>query len=295
MFGGCAQCQAPAESSTWQVKKLAVEVSREVLPAPQSDIFVIDPPNSKPRRLVEGISPAWSPNGEKIAYGTRDGRGYGQIYVINADGSARRQLTKVKEGASFPDWSPDGEKIAYTAGLGSKLYTIWVMSKDGESAKQITEGLAARWSPDGSLLAFLRVPKKPGDKGSIWVVNADGTGERKIRDDDSPSWELIWHPDGKSIAFAADHKSVIFRVNIDGTGLATIASDKRVALFYPIFSPDGLQLIADAFPVGDSHQIPAPALEAGAGNGTVLLVDLTGHPSKVMAHGIHPSVIWAHP
>lgn len=110
VFGGSAHCQAPADSPKWQVKKLVVEVSREVLPAPQSDIFIIDPPNSKPRRLVEGISPAWSPDGERIAYGTRDGRNYGQIYVMNADGSARRQLTKVKNGACFPDWSPDGEK-----------------------------------------------------------------------------------------------------------------------------------------------------------------------------------------
>jgi len=167
--------------------------------------------------------------------------------------------------------------------------------KNGENAKLITEGVGARWSPDGSMLAFLRNPKKRGDKGSIWVVNADGTREKKVRDDDSPTWELTWHPDGKSIAFATDHNSVIFRVNLDGTGLTKIASDNRVALFYPIFSPDGQQLLADAFKVGDSRQIPAPALEAGAGNGTVLLVDLTGHQTQVIAHGIHPSVIWAHP
>jgi Tol biopolymer transport system component len=170
------------------------------------------------------------------------------------------------------------------------------MSKDGENAKSITEGVGARWSPDGTKLAFLRTPKKPGGKGSLWVANADGTGERKVRDDDSPAWEVAWYPDGKSIVFASDQerKSVIFRVNLDGSSLAAIASDKRLALFFPVFSPDGLQLLADAFPVGDSRQIPTPALEAGAGNGTILLVDLTGHPTKVLAHGIHPTAVWAH-
>jgi len=291
LCGGPARCQAPSDSPKWQVKKLAIEVSGEFL---HNDIYVMDPASSKPRRLVEGLSPAWSPDGHKIAYGTRDGGRFGQIYVINADGSARKQLTKVKDGACFPDWSPDGEKIAYTAGLGSRSYTIWVMGKDGENGKSVAEGVGARWSPDGTRLAFLRNPKKRGEKGSIWVVNVDGTGERKVGDEDSPAWELTWYPDGSSIAFASkrDNKWAIFRINLDGTGLKAIASDARASVFSPLFSPDGLQLIADGFPVSKSSDVPTSLLEAGAGNGTVMLIDLTGHPTKVLAHGIHPAAVW---
>jgi len=292
VFGGPAHCQSRSDSPKWQLKKLAFEVSDEFL---HNDIYVMDVSGSKPRRLVEGISPAWSPDGQKIAYGKRDAGRFGQIHVISADGSARRQLTRVKDGACFPDWSPDGEKIAYTAGLGSKSYTIWVISKDGENAKSITEGLGARWSPDGTRLAFLRNPKKPGEKGTIWVVNSDGTGERMVVLE-SPAWELAWYPDGKSIAFASkrDGKWAIFRVNLDGTGLTRIASDERASVFSPLFSPDGLQLLADGFPVRKSSEVPTSLMEAGAGNGTILLIDLTGHPTKVLAHGIHPSAVWAH-
>jgi hypothetical protein len=60
-------------------------------------------------------------------------------------------------------------------------------------------------------------------------------------------------------------------------------------LFFPVFAPDGLQLLADAFSANDT----APVLELGWGKGTILLVDLTGHPTKVLAHGIHPTVVWA--
>jgi Tol biopolymer transport system component len=290
VFAGSAHCQSPSESPKWQVKKLAIEVSRGSS-EPEGDIFIIDPVNTKPRRLVEGVYPAWSPDGERIAYGTRSGHGYGQIYVINADGSGRRQLTNVNGGTFFPDWSPDGEKIAFTVGLGSKSPMVWVMNKDGDNAKPVTEGSAARWSPDGSRLAFFRAPKNPGGKGSMWVVNADGTGGKKVRDDDSAVFDLTWHPDGNSIAFATEreHKSAIFRVGLDGTDLGAIASDKRVALFFPVFAPDGLQLLADAFSANDT----APVLELGWGKGTILLVDLTGHPTKVLAHGIHPTVVWA--
>jgi len=291
LFGGSAHCQAPSDSPKWHVKKLALEVSDEFL---HNDIYIMDPSDSKPRRLVEGISPAWSPDGQKIAYGTRDGGRFGQIHVINADGSNRKQLTRVRDGACFPDWSPDGEKIAYTAGLGSKSYTIWVMSKNGENPKSITEGLGARWSPDGTTLAFLRNPKRPGEKGSIWVVNADGTEERKVGVE-FPAWELAWYPDGKSIAFVSKHdgKWAIFRVSLDGTGLKTIASDERASVFSPVFSPDGLQLLADGFPARKSSDVPTSLLEAGAGNGTILLIDLAGHPTRVLAHGIHPTAIWA--
>jgi len=290
VFDGPAHCQSSSDSPRWRVKKLALEVSDEFL---HNDIYVMDPSGSKPRRLVEGISPAWSPDGQKIAYGTRDAGRFGQIYVINADGSARQQLTRVKDGACYPDWSPDGEKIAYTAGLASKSYTIWIMSKDGENAKSITEGVGARWSPDGTTLAFLRNPKKPGEKGAIWVVNADGTQERMLVVE-SPAWELTWYPDGKSIAFASkrDGKWAISRVNLDGTGLTTIASDDRASVFSPVFSPNGLQLLADGFPVRKSSEVPTSLLEAGAGNGTILLIDLTGHPTRVLAHGIHPSAVW---
>src|SRR5262249_53592622 len=58
LFGGSAHCQAPSDSPKWHVQKLALEVSDEFL---HNDIYIMDPSGSKPRRLVEGISPAWSP------------------------------------------------------------------------------------------------------------------------------------------------------------------------------------------------------------------------------------------
>jgi Tol biopolymer transport system component len=292
--GDFAPCQAPLDSPKYQVKKLAFEVNRGIL---CNEVDVLDDPlSSKPRRLVAGIDPAWSPDGQRIAYGTRDGGRLGQIYVINADGSGRRQLTRVKDGALLPDWSPDGEKIAFTSWVAGKSSTIWIISKDGGNAKSIAEGIGARWSPDGSRLVFLRPRKKRRDKGSIWVVNADGTGERKVRDNDSPTGEVTWSPDGNSIAFASqrEHKSAIFRVNLDGTDLKAIASDERASVFFPVFSPDGRQLIADAFPEHKSREVPASWLEAGLGDGTIVLVDLTGRPTKVLAHGTHPTAIWAY-
>jgi len=280
--GGQQGSPQSAPGSTFAVKKLAIEVSRRGFPLPQTDILVITAPRSKPKELVGGLSPTWSPDGEKIAYCVRDGRGFGQIQLINADGSGHTELTKVKGGACPTDWSSDGEKIAFI-GYGAKTPSIFVMGKSGENVTEIVAGYGAKWSPDGKRLVFCRSSEGRGKSDSIWVVNADGTGATKVTEDDSEVLEVAWFPDGKSIVFSSErehkHRSALFRANLDGSGLEAIADDKQLSLFFPVPSPDGTQLVADAY-------------ARGSGEGNVVLVDLASHHTSVLAHGIHPSVLW---
>lgn len=271
-----------AAGANFTVRKLAIEVSRGGFPLPQTDIFVITSTLSKPKRLVEGLSPTWSPDGEKIAYCVRDGRGFGQIHLINADGSGHTQVTKLKGGACPTDWSPDGQKIAFIA-YGAKTPLIFVIGKNGENVTEIIAGYGARWSPDGKQLVFCRSPEGRGKSDSIWIANADGTGAKKVTEDNSQILEVAWFPDGKSIVFSSErehkHKSALFRVNLDGSGLEPIAIDKQLSLFFPVLSPDGSQLVADGY-------------ANGSGEGNVVLVNLASHHASVLAHGIHPSVLW---
>lgn len=264
---------------SWSVRKLAVEVGK----GSPEEIVVIDPPNSKPRRLVEGMNPAWAPDGGKLAYCVRLGPfEFGQIQVINADGSGRRQLTNVKgKGACLPDWSPDGEKIAFTA-YGKEPF-VSIVGKNGENVIYMTEGYGPRWSPDGKQLVFCRNPEGRKMKGSIWIINADGTGAKKIIEDDSDVLQPTWFPDGNSVAFTSDrehrNKWAIFRVNLDGTGLEKIAADQKVPLFFPVFSPDGRLLVVD-YGANSGHEK------------SILLLDIASSQRKTLAQGLHPSVLW---
>jgi Tol biopolymer transport system component len=274
---GSTKQQGSDATSSWRVKKIAVVVGS----IPHTAIFVIDPPNSKPRQLAEGEAPAWSPDGERLAYCVRLGpRGFGQIQVINADGSGRKQLTNVKGGGCAPDWSPDGEKIAFMA-TGGKAPTISIIDKNGENVRSLAEGSEARWSPDTKRLVFARYAQQRGTMNSIWIANADGTEVKMVAEVDSEIVEPRWLPDGKSIAYSSKlgGRASVFRINLDGTGIESVAADKKYSLYFPVFSPDSKQLVVDA--------------NAGSGDGSsILQIDLITHEAKLLVRGRHPSVLW---
>jgi TolB protein len=248
-----------------------------------SDILIIDSQTPKPRRLATGAFPALSPDGEWIAYCIRQGIGFGQLEVMSADGSGRRQLTNLKGGACHPDWSPDGSKIVFTAYSG-KSPSIFVMDKNGNNAVQITEGFAARWSPDGTKLVFLRGHEGTMLPHSIWLINADGTEPRMVVQEESRTEDANWLPNGKGIAFSSlrGERQAIFRVNLDGTDLKKIGGDESFDWYYPVFSPDGKQLVINVW----------SASGATVPGNSVVLVNSDSHREKLLARGTHPSIVW---
>lgn len=132
--------------------------------------------------------PAYSPDGTRVVFihaDDRDANGTPvneQVWVMNADGSAKTQLTSDAVGHDqVPDWSPDGTRIAYEDGdFGSSR--IFVMNADGSGEHQLTFGpgddLGPAWSPDGSRIAFVRdlgTPDRP-----VMVMNADGSNQHAV-------------------------------------------------------------------------------------------------------------------
>ena len=277
------QAQTPQSPAKFRVAKIAFEVIHGGFPMPQTDIFVRDSLNSKPKRLVDGMMPVWSPDGQRLVFCTREGpNSFGQAEIINVDGSGRSQLTHLRGGACPTDWSPDGEKIALMA-YATKPPTTLVIGKNGGDVQQITVGYGAHWSPDGKQLVLCRSPQGRGASGSIWIASAEGTGVvTKVIEDNSNVLEAAWFSDGKSIVFSSEredkHKSKIFRVNLDGSGLELLAQDKHLALFFPALSPDGQELLADGIGSGQDEK--------------VLMLDLGSRNTTVLAHGLHASVLW---
>jgi Tol biopolymer transport system component len=178
-----------------------------------------------------GLFPAWSPNGDLIAFsGSATGNpSQDNITLMTPRGTAVRDLGVQGEGAV---WSPDGSRVAFASHTGDGNWAVWVINADGGNPRQLTfprltqpagaNGDApGAWSRDGQRVVYSSVVR--GDR-EVYVMNADGSGKRRVtrlRGPDSPN---AWLPDGR-ILFAHSTGGPIPRwyvVRPDGTRLRSL-------------------------------------------------------------------------
>jgi len=188
-------------------------------------------PKRSPRARSAHPQAAGPSHGASLIAFVSDRDGADQIYVMNADGSRQTRLTRNAAGSSSPAWSPDGTKIAFTrpCSHGSGRYDsddeIFVMNADGSGQRRLTQDrsndTSPAWSPDGAKIAF--VSHRAGDF-QIYVMNADGRGQRVLAQNASADDAPTWSPDGKQIAFVGTDDTTICVVNSDGSGRRALTS-----------------------------------------------------------------------
>jgi len=235
------------------------------------DIDVVAPDGSGLRNLTPDeaayFSPAWSPDGTKIAYVRfqRDGGSFDEgIFVANADNT---QATKVYvSGLPHPislselAWSPDGTKIGFVQtkwpAEGSEADAVMqliVMNADGTGATALGGTSASdggqitsfSWSPDGGRIVLTRqVAQGVRSIPNLFLMSADGTSITQLTDD-GISMNPSWSPDGSHIAFevASDHyhRRSIYLVDASG-GDRTQLTEGPWMDSDPVWSPDGRQI-----------------------------------------------------
>jgi Tol biopolymer transport system component len=207
------------------------------------EIYVIEPNGFAQTRITidGGTSPAWSPNGSKIAFERND-----DIYIMNANGLGVTQVTSDTTFDGEPSWSPDGSKIVFVGSPSTfDPGEIYIINTNGSGLTQLTSDslydTGPVWSPDGSKIAFSREPE--GDSPEIFVMNSNGTGLTQLTDNDAIDDSPDWSPDGSKIVFSStlDGDADIYVMNADGSGLEKLTSNSASDIM-PCWSPDGKKI-----------------------------------------------------
>ena len=187
-----------------------------------SAIFIADADGTHERVLispsVRDSNPSISPDGQWVVFTSRRD-GSPDIYRVRPDGARLERLT---DDPAFDDQaviSPDGNSLAFVSSRSGQA-DIWLLDVRTRRLRNLTDSAGGdyrpAWSPDGRWIAFTSdrdsegaraaTSIKPGrsfaplQSTSLYVIRADGSGLRRVTNDESSVGGAAWSPDGMQIA-----------------------------------------------------------------------------------------------
>ena len=244
-------------------------------PFPPRRLWTIAPPAAPVTLTPEGESPAhpaWSPDGQRIAY-TRQGGAQPGIWIIGDTGGNPTRLTDDLNDVDAT-WSPDGQRIAF-GGAARSPAGIYVVDTAGGTPTLIpgTNGFSRpSWSPDGRRIAAV-------SGADIVTFSLDGQNLRNLTSNPAQDGAPDWSPGGGRLIFTSNRaipsdtvvRHRLWLVDADGSDLTQLTfpfgsntSGTTVEDHHPAWSPDGLSVTFARSHQNNSHFVMTRELTANA-------------------------------
>jgi Tol biopolymer transport system component len=202
---------------------------------------------SSPGEWEADSDPAFSPDGQSVAFLRSRRSGVKDLYVISSAGGEPRRLTSEDRFISGVFWTTDGREIVYSSSATkwAESASLWRVSVSGGSPRRFAAGRENAWDPSisrqGNRLAFTR---RAVDV-NIWRLEASGAGgfQKPTRLIASTQVESapVFSPDGKRIAFSSNRSGTlqVWVCDRDGSHVDQLTSFPEPGAALSTWSPDG--------------------------------------------------------
>jgi len=167
-------------------------------------LIVADADGENARLMMESsepiMSPAWSPDGRRLAYVSFE-NGNSQVFVQELRSGSRRRVSARKGVNSAPVWSPDGKRLALTLSRADANLDIYTLVLSNQVLKRLTTWPSIEtepnWSVDGKEIFFT---SDRSGAPQVYRVNADGGRPARLTYEGKYNARPRISPDGKRLA-----------------------------------------------------------------------------------------------